>query len=108
MSAKIEGDLVVLEAYISWAHHPTDLLHGVQVRRQSSVHGEDLLINNRSNGETVETVGKSLPQLDVVPSLALIVETIYTVDRSALVVTTKDEKVFGVLDLVGEEQADGL
>jgi hypothetical protein len=108
MSAEIEGDLQVPEAYISGAHHPANLLHGVQVRRQSSVHGEDLLIDDSGDGETVETVGESLPQLDVVSSLALIVETIYTVDRSALVVTTEDEKVFGVLDLVGEKQADGL
>jgi hypothetical protein len=40
--------------------------------------------------------------------LTLIVEAVDTVDRGALVVTTEDEEVFGVLDLVGEEKADGL
>jgi len=38
----------------------------------------------------------------------LIVETVDTVDAGALVVTTENEKVLGVLDLVGEEEADGL
>jgi hypothetical protein len=38
----------------------------------------------------------------------LVVEAVDTVDGGALVVTTEDEEVFGVLDLVGEEKADGL
>jgi hypothetical protein len=72
------------------------------------VHGEDLLVDDGSNGQTVEAVGECLPQLDVVSPLALIVETVDAVDRGALVVTAEDEKVLGVLDLVCEQQADGL
>ena len=94
--------------YISGAHHTTDLLHRVQVGAQTSVHGEDLLINDCRDGQAVETIGKGLPQLDVVAALALIVETINTVDRRTLVVATKNEEVLGVLDLVGQKQADGL
>ena len=72
------------------------------------MHGEDLLINDGGNGQAVEAVGKSLPQLDVVASLALVVETVNTVDGSTLVVAAQDEEVLGVLDLVCEEQADSL
>lgn len=72
------------------------------------MHGEDLLINDGSNGETVEAVGESLPELDVVSALALIVETVDTVDRGTLVVSTQNEEVLGVLDLVRKEEADGL
>jgi hypothetical protein len=72
------------------------------------VHGENLLVNDGSDGKAVEAVGKSLPQLNVIATLALVVESIDTVDGGALVVTSEDEEVFGVLDLVGEEQADGL
>jgi hypothetical protein len=72
------------------------------------VHGENLLVDDSSDRKAVEAVGESLPQLDVIATLALVVESIDTVDRGALVVAPKDEKVFGVLDLVGEEQADGL
>jgi hypothetical protein len=72
------------------------------------MHGEDLLVDDSSDGKAVEAIGKSLPQLDVVATLALVVKAIDTVDRGALVVTSEDEEVFGVLDLVGEEQADGL
>ena len=72
------------------------------------MHAEDLLVDDGSNGETVEAVGESLPELDVIAALALVVESIDTVDRRALVVTTEDEEVLGVLDLIREEETDGL
>jgi len=72
------------------------------------VHSEDLLINDGGNGQAVEAVGKSLPKLDVVASLALVVETVNTVDGRALVVAAQNEEVLGVLDLVGQQKADGL
>lgn len=64
------------------------------------MHGEDLLVNDRGNGQAVKAVGESLPQLDVVTSLALIVETVDAVDGRALVVAAQDEEVLRVLDLV--------
>jgi hypothetical protein len=72
------------------------------------VHGEDLLIDNGGNWKTVEAVGEGLPQLDVISSLALIVETVDTVDRGALVVAAQNEEVLGVFDLVCQQETDGL
>ena len=97
-----------MRTHISWAHDTADLLHGVQIGAEAAVHSEDLLVDNGGNGEAVEAVGKGLPQLDVVPPLALVVEAVDPVDRGALVVAAQDEEVLGVLDLVGEEEADGL
>ena len=94
--------------YISWTHHTADLLHGVEIRTQASVHGEDLLVDNGGNGQAVEAIGKSLPELDVVATLALIVKSVDTVDRGAFVVTAENEEVFGIFDLVRKQQADGL
>ena len=94
--------------YVSWAHNAADLLHGVEIWREAAVHGENLLVNDSSNWQAVEAVGEGLPQLDVVAALALIVESVDAVDGRALVVTAEDEKVLWVLDLVGEEKADGL
>ena len=65
------------------------------------MHGEDLLVDNGRDGQAVEAIRKSLPQLDVVAALALVVETVDTVDGRALMVAAQDEEVFGVLDLVG-------
>jgi hypothetical protein len=72
------------------------------------VHGEYLLVDDGRNGQAVEAVGEGLPQLDVVASLALVVEAVDAVDGGALVVAAQDKEVLGVLDLVGEQQADGL
>ena len=94
--------------HVCGTHHATDLLHGVEVRAQAAVHREDLLIDDRRDGQAVEAIRKSLPQLDVVPPLALVVEAVDTIDAGALVVAAEDEEVLRVLDLVGEQQADGL
>lgn len=94
--------------YVGRPHHAANLLHGVQVGAQSSMHGEDLLVNDSSDGQTIETIRESLPELDVVSPLALIVETIDAVDRGAFVVAAEDEEIFGVFDLVCEQQADCL
>lgn len=70
------------------------------------MHGEDLLVNDSSNGETIEAVGEGLPELDVVSTLALIVEAVNTVDGSTLMVAAQNEEVLGILDLVGQQQTD--
>ena len=94
--------------YICWAHDAADLLHGVEVRAQASVHCEDLLINNGGNWQAVEAIGECLPKLDVVSSFTLVVKSIDTVDRSTLMVTTKNEEVLRILNLVRKQEADGL
>jgi hypothetical protein len=72
------------------------------------VHCEDLLVDDCCNGQAVEAVGECLPELDIVSSLAFVVEAVDTVDGGAFVVAAQDEEIFGVLDLVCEEQADSL
>lgn len=94
--------------YISGSHYTADLLHRVQVRAETAVHGEDLLINDSRDRQTVEAVRKCLPQFDVITTLALVIETVDTVDGSALMVSTQDEEVLGVFDLVCQQKANGL
>ena len=72
------------------------------------MHGKDFLINDSRDGKAVEAVCEGLPQLDVIPPLALIVETVDTVDRSALVVPPKNEEILRILDLVRKKKADRL
>merc|ERR1711991_587827 len=90
------------------AHNPADLLERRQVWRESSVGAEDLLVDHCADGEAVEAVGKRLPQLDIVPPLALVIEPVDPVDRRALVVPAQNEKVLGVLHLVRQQHADRL
>ena len=66
------------------------------------MHTEDLLVNDGRDWQTVETVCERLPQFDVVTSLTLVVETVYSVDGSTLVVTSHDEEVLWIFNLVCE------
>ena len=96
------------KTYIGWSHDTTNLLHGVEIRAQTAVHGENFLVNDSGDGQAVEAVGKRLPQLDVEAALALVVEAVDAVDARAFVVAAQNEEVFGVLDLIRQQQADGL
>jgi hypothetical protein len=49
-----------------------------------------------------------LPKLDVIAALALVIKAIYPVDGGTLMVAAEDVEVLGVLDFVGEEEADGF
>ena len=66
--------------YIGWSHDSADLFHGVQIRTQTTMHCEDLLVDDGSDWQAVEAIGKCLPELDVVSSLTLVVKSIDTVD----------------------------
>lgn len=72
------------------------------------MHGKDFLVNDGGNWQAIEAVGERLPQLDVVSSLALVVEAVDAVDRRTLMIAPKDEEVLGVFDLVCQQQTDGL
>jgi hypothetical protein len=100
--------LNLVSTYISRSHHTPNLLHGVEVWAKTTVHSEDLLVDDSGNGQAVEAVGEGLPELDVISPFALVVESVNAVDRGALVVATEDEEILGVLDLVGKQEADGL
>lgn len=56
-----DGKKRIESTYISWAHDAADLLHGVQVGAETTVHCEDLLVDDCCNGQAVEAVGEGLP-----------------------------------------------
>ena len=72
------------------------------------MHAEDLLVNQGGDREAVEALCECFPQADVVPPLALVVETVDSIDGGALVVAAEKEEVLGVLDFVCQQQADCL
>ena len=72
------------------------------------MHAEDFLVDDGGYGEAVKAICEGFPKFDVVTSLALVVETIYAVDGRALVVSSQNKKVFGILNLVRQQQADGF
>ena len=68
----------------------------------------DLLIDDCRDGQTVEAVGERLPQLDVVATLAFIVESVDSIDGCAFMVAAEQEEILWVFDLVRQQQTDGL
>ena len=44
------------------------------------MHGEYFLVDDRRNRQAIEAVGKCLPQLNIVASLAFVIEPVYTID----------------------------
>ena len=72
------------------------------------MHAKYLLVHYSSYRQTIEAVGEGLPQLNVVPTFALVVEAIYSVNTSTFVIATKNEKIFGILDLICQQKADGF
>lgn len=97
-----------LVGHVCRPHDSPDLLHALEIWTETAVTAEDLLVNDGRHREAVEAVCERLPQLDVVASLALVVEAVDAVDRGAFVVASQQEEVLGVFDLVGQQQADSL
>lgn len=56
---------------------PPDIVHTLQAGTQSTMNTKDLAGDDGRDGESVEHVDKCLPDLDVCPALALVVETVY-------------------------------
>jgi hypothetical protein len=70
------------------------------------VHAQDFIINDRRNRQAIETISECLPQLDVVPTLALIVKPVNAVDACALMVPTQQKEILRVLYLVSKHQTN--
>lgn len=78
-----------------------DLVHIFEFRAKSTVHADDLVIQNGHHGKAVEAIGENLPEFNGVPPLALVIEAVDPVDTSTLVVSSREEEILGVFDLVG-------
>ena len=94
--------------HIGRSHNILDLVQIFELGAQAAVHAEDFFINQSGNGKAVEDVTENAPESDTVAPFALVVEAVDTVDLGTLVITSKQEKVLRVLDLVAEQKADSL
>lgn len=95
-----------LVGHIRGPQDPVDLVETVQLGRQPAVHAEYLVVHARTDRVLIEQVCEHLPQLDVEPAFALVLEPLDAVDRRALVVTTEHEEVLRLFHLVRHQQAD--
>ena len=65
---------------ILWSVLLINHLKVIQIWTEASVHTKNLVVDNSAYRDDVEAKSKLLPYLDIVPSLALIVEPIHSVD----------------------------
>jgi hypothetical protein len=72
------------------------------------MHADNLVVNNGRARQTVKGITKLFPYFDTEAATAFIVESIYAVDPCTLVISSKNKKVFGILDFVREEQGDNF
>jgi len=66
------------------------------------MHTDDFVINNSRTREAVKSITECLPQLDTETTTTLVIESVDSVDSGTLVISSKDEKVFRVLDLISK------
>mmetsp|Transcript_5816 Transcript_5816/g.12256 ORF Transcript_5816/g.12256 Transcript_5816/m.12256 type:complete len:204 (+) Transcript_5816:632-1243(+) len=94
--------------HIGGTDNALDLIQTGQFWTETSVHAKNLFVNDGGAGKAVEAIGESLPQLDSETSFALIVEAVDTIDGGALVVSTEDKEILGVLDFVSQQETNGF
>ena len=61
---------------VCWTHQAANLIKAGNFWRQATVHAHDLFINEATHGHAIEDVAELLPHLDVVATLAFVVEAV--------------------------------
>lgn len=72
------------------------------------MHTDNLIINDSRAWKAIERVAKGLPELDTEPTATFVIKAINAINSGAFVISTQYKKVFGVLDLIGEQERDHL
>ena len=87
----------------------TDVIKGVDTRRQPSVQAEDLVVDKSGEGKVVEEIGKVFPDIGVaIFSEAFIIEPVDLCDLSRLVVSTENCDSRRISDLQSDKEGHGF
>lgn len=92
-------------------HDVFDLVEVFQLGAEASMHAENLLVNKSGHRKAIEDVTEHAPESDGIPTLALIVEAVDSINLCAFMIASKKEEVLGILDLIAEKETyrlDGL
>jgi hypothetical protein len=72
------------------------------------MHADNLVVNDCTTWQAVESITKLLPHFDGESATTLVVEAVDSVDTSTFVVSSKEKEVFRVFNLVSKEEADNF
>jgi len=90
--------------HISWSNYIFYLFEVLEFWTEAAVHAQNFLVNDCTDGQTVENVRENLPQFDRVSTLALIVEAVDSINLGAFVIASQKEEIFGELYFVAEQK----
>ena len=86
-----------------------DVVQRVDRRRKAAVQAEDLVVDERGQGQVVEEVGEEFPHVGVaVFAQTFVVEAVDLGDLAGFVVAAEDGDALGVSDFERNEEGDGL
>lgn len=92
--------------------HPIDasqLIKGINFRGEAAMQTEDLILNLRGNGQTLEQISKHLPnEVRSVFLEALIIEAVKFINLSVLVISPEDGDSASVFDLEQKDVEEGF
>lgn len=92
-----------------YAVESANVVKGVYAGRETAVKTENLIFDERGQGEVVEEVGEMFPDGRVaVFAEAFVVETVNLGNLAGFVVTAKDGDAMGIADFEGDEKGDGF
>ena len=85
----------------------SNLVDGLDLRRESTMDAEDFAFDNGTNAEVIENFSAILPWVGItVLSNGLIIEAIHGSDLSGLVITSEKSDMCWVLELEAKEQLE--
>jgi hypothetical protein len=70
------------------------------------MHTDNLIINHCTTGQAIKGVAKLFPHFHGKATATFVVEAIDTINTSAFMVTSQQEKVFRVFNFVGKQKTD--
>lgn len=86
-----------------------DVVERVDRRTQAAMKAEDLVLNERGEGEVIEKVGEVSPHVGVaIFAQALVVEAVDLCDLAGFVVSSEDRDPLGVADFKADKKGHGL
>lgn len=94
--------------YVARLGECLNLIHGINVLRNTTVHAHDFFVYDSDQGHVVEAVEERLPEWKFISSLNLVEETINSCNSLRLVISSENDHLFWVSDFQREEQTNDL
>lgn len=95
--------------YFLYAVKCSDVVEGIDAWGETTVEAEDLIVDERGEGEVIEEVGEVFPNIRIaIFSKALIVEAVDLCDLTRFVIATEDRNALRVSDFESNKESDCL